>query len=69
MIRFDDMLTTRGARFGGAFDPEDVGVSSWGSLTLELTCDGGTARYASIEPGFGDGQLHIQPLTQLLECL
>lgn len=69
VIRFDDMLTTSGARFGQAFEPEDVGIATWGSLAMEINCLGGTVRYTSVEPGFAAGQQSVQPLTKLLDCL
>ncbi len=65
VFRFDDLLTTRGGRFGDAFDPDDVAELPWGSLELDLDCDGGTARYESSEPGFGQGQLTLVKLTEL----
>ena len=52
-------------RFGDAFDPNDVAELPWGSLELDLDCDGGTARYESSEPGFGQGQLTLVKLTEL----
>ncbi len=67
---FNELSTTRGARFGAAFDPNDVAVTPWGTLQLELDCASGTATYASDEAGFGSGQLSLVRLTAMagLEC-
>jgi hypothetical protein len=69
-LRVDNMMTTRGGIFGAPFDPAAVEEVSWGSLELEVSCDGGTATYASSEAGFGSGQLNIVKLTSMdgLEC-
>jgi hypothetical protein len=67
---FDDLLSTRGGVFGAAFDPTAVEVYSWGTLNLDIGCNGGTASYASIEQGFGSGELSLRRLTSLdgLSC-
>jgi len=40
-----------GAVFGPGFEPEDVELSPWGSLQLELDCSEGAASSAPVEPG------------------
>jgi hypothetical protein len=67
---FDEMLTTRGGAFGSGFDPATVEEISWGSLELDIACEGGVAAYSSIEEGFGDGSLNVVHLTTLdgLSC-
>ena len=67
---FDDLLSTRGGVFGAAFDPAAVEVYSWGTLNLDIRCNGGTASYASSEQGFGSGELSLRRLTSLdgLSC-
>ncbi len=65
VLVFDEMLTTRGARFGDAFDPADVDVQTWGSLQLDMGCNGGEATYASTEAGFGSGVLTLIRITGL----
>ena len=67
---FEDMLTTKGGIFGDDFDPATVETLPWGSLELDITCDGGTATYASTEEGFGSGVLNVVQLTSMdgLEC-
>lgn len=59
---FPDMITTAGPRFGAAYDPADFEELRWGRLELDLSCEGGEARYESTEAGFGSG---IFPLVQL----
>ena len=67
---FDNMLTTSGGLFGDAFDPALVTESTWGSLELELGCDGGVAYFSPTEAGFPEGQLDVVQLTSLagLDC-
>lgn len=61
-----DNLRPVGARFGSAFDPADVRLDSWGSLTLAFDgCDRATASYASRFPAFGSGTLRPVRLTRL----
>jgi hypothetical protein len=62
---FDDMLTTSGPIFGALFDPADFNELPWGSLELELQCDGGTASFDPSESGFPDGELNLQRLSVL----
>ncbi len=63
-IVFPMLQTTRGARFGEAFDPADVQRIDWGSLELVLDCDAGTLRYDSNQPAFGSGEYPLVPLTR-----
>ncbi len=61
---FPELLTTAGPRFGDAFDPEDFDTLPWGTLELDLSCEGGEARYAASETGFGQGSLQLVQLTR-----
>ncbi len=61
----DDMLTTSGGVFGPDFDPATVVKTRWGSLELDIDCNGGTATYSSTEQGFGNGVLNIRKLTTI----
>ncbi len=67
---FDDIQTTSGGIFGPAFDPQSVVYKPWGSLELDLSCEGGTATYSSTEEGFGSGTLNVVRLTNIdeLDC-
>jgi hypothetical protein len=67
---FEVMYTTSGGIFGPGFNHLDVDIVPWGSLELELACDGGTARFSSTEPGFPAGELNLVRLTVLdgIEC-
>jgi len=69
-LQFDQMFTTSGAVFGPGFEPEDVELSPWGSLQLDLDCSEGTASFVPVEPGFPDGSLNLVRLTYLdgLDC-
>ena len=62
---FDEMFTSSGGIFGPDFDPATVEYKSWGSLELDLTCEGGTATYSSTEEGFGSGTLNVTRLTSI----
>ena len=64
-VRFDEMLTTRGPRFGPTFDPNELELSRWGSLQLELGCDRGLATFEPTEPNFPAGVLDLTRLTRL----
>jgi len=64
-IEFPMLHSTNGGRFGGEFDPEDVEFINWGSLTLELDCQGGNVLFDSPLSGFGAGSLELDRLTHL----
>jgi hypothetical protein len=64
-IVFQELLSARGARFGEAFDPSDVTLEDWGSLTFNLTCDEGSAQYESDRLEFGSGSIEVSRLTLL----
>ncbi|MBX3725780.1 MAG: hypothetical protein KF823_07665 [Xanthomonadales bacterium] len=57
--------STRGGRFGAAFDPGQVERVDWGEVVLSIGCDGGPGDYASTVPGFGQGRQQLQRLTAL----
>ena len=63
---FDEMFTTSGGIFGPEFNPETVERTPWGSLELDLDCNGGTATYSSTEEGFGAGVLNVVRLTNVM---
>lgn len=62
-IVFEDLMATEGARFGEAFDPEDVEQFRWGELVLELDCLVGSAEYESVLSEFGSGAFDLERLT------
>lgn len=66
-LAIDDLHATRGARFGAAFDPDEVERFAWGTLDFGLQCGAGNARYASVIPAFGEGSFDLQRLTALHE--
>jgi hypothetical protein len=63
-IAFETLYAPRGARFGNAFDPDDVELVDWGRAELELTCNSGVLRFESKLPAFGSGQRDVQLLTR-----
>src|SRR5262249_5104673 len=64
-IVFEQMSRRHGPRFGAAYDPAAFQAEDWGSLTLQLDCNGGTAHYASNQSEFGSGDLTLTRLTKL----
>lgn len=55
---------TRGARFGSAFNPSDVAVTSWGTINLTFAdCDNVIIEYSSTISGYGAGTI---PMTRSL---
>jgi hypothetical protein len=64
-IVFDQLYRAHGPHFGTTFDPASFQADEWGSLTLQLDCNGGTAHYASSDGAFGSGDLSLTRLTQL----
>jgi hypothetical protein len=61
-----NVVITDGARFGAAFDPDDVNRVNWGTLTFRFTdCDHGSVSYAPVVAGFESGTLQIERLTNL----
>ncbi|MBX3725779.1 MAG: hypothetical protein KF823_07660 [Xanthomonadales bacterium] len=57
--------STRGGRFGAAFDPDQVERVDWGEVVLSIGCAGGPGDYASTVPGFSQGRQQLQRLTAL----
>ncbi|MCE7951240.1 MAG: hypothetical protein DYH18_09065 [Xanthomonadales bacterium PRO7] len=64
-IVFDQMAISKGPKFGAAYNKADLQQDDWGSLTLTLDCNGGTAHYASKQTAFGSGDLTLTRLTHL----
>lgn len=59
------VTVTNGAKFGPAFNPEDVNRANWGTLTLTFNnCSQGLLSYAS-SAGFGTGAIELTRLTNL----
>jgi hypothetical protein len=67
IIRFDDLHATRGARFGAAFEDDDVERFAWGHVEFNADCLGGSAAYESVLPDFGSGGFSLARLTGLFE--
>lgn len=68
---FEDILISRGTRFGDEFESEDVELLPWGSVRFEFdSCDTALVHYQSDLPGFGSGTLPNVRLTGLedLDC-
>ncbi|TVQ38692.1 MAG: hypothetical protein EA370_05585 [Wenzhouxiangella sp.] len=66
----NEVFTTRGGRFGPAFDQALYELISWGSMVLEFDdCDNGKVWYFS-DLGFGDGSFELSRLSNIagLRC-
>ena len=62
-ITFGDALLPSGARFGANFDPADVVLQSWGSLTMSFTdCNTGAMSYSGL---YGSGSQQLVRLTAI----
>ena len=69
-IHVEEMLITNGGIFGPQFNPDDVELTIWGSLTITFVdCDNATVEYVSVT-GLGSGVLNPIRLTEVagLEC-
>ncbi|MEN1728348.1 MAG: hypothetical protein AAGJ52_07895, partial [Pseudomonadota bacterium] len=62
-INLEGVLSARGARFGRAFDPDEVELFEWGAIQMNLSCLTGTADYQSILPEFGSGDFDLLRLS------
>ncbi|OAB61386.1 hypothetical protein AY599_24625 [Leptolyngbya valderiana BDU 20041] len=62
-IRLEGVVSARGARFGRAFEADDVELIDWGSIEMDLSCLTGTAGYESLLPGFGSGSFELVRLS------
>ena len=63
-IAIDDLYRTKGARFGATFNPNDVRVERWGSLSLVLTeCGRGKLAFTGPE-GFGSEVRDVEQISR-----
>jgi hypothetical protein len=63
-IVFPELHSAHGARFGEAFDPDDVQLVPWGELRMSLECNQGNAEFTSLLPEFDGGQRALVTLTR-----
>lgn len=62
---FEDTFITTGARFGPAFDPDDVQLDTWGTVEFVFTGDdSGLVQYTGPE-SFGTGTAEVAQLTKV----
>lgn len=56
-----NVVSTRGARFGSAFNPNDVQRPPWGTITVTVnSCESITLSYVSSVAGYGSGSIGMQ---------
>lgn len=70
-LEVDDMYIRSGAKWGPAFDPDDIQTTRWGAMRMIFNgCGSATLQYDS-GIGFGAGQLEMQRLTRLegMDCI
>ena len=68
---FDELLITRGTRFGDDFDSADVDLLPWGDANWTFeTCTTSTIVWTTGDPAFSSGQLQPDRLTRLesIDC-
>lgn len=63
-IVFDEVYITSGARFGEAFDTNDVELTVWGSAEFNLQCYEGTFSYNALDAAYGSGTYELVPITR-----
>lgn len=63
IIQVDEMLQTRGGRFGPDFDPGDVEQLPWGSARVELDCNYGKLDYEAQLETYGANKQTLFRLT------
>jgi hypothetical protein len=62
----DDMVITRGARYGAAFDPDDVERIPFGTVAMNFTdCNTGSVAMSPIVDGFGPVLLPMQRIVEV----
>jgi len=64
-ITFPDLRKTSGGHFGRSYLPGDIAQEPWGSLVLELDCDGGTARWHRLHSTDSAGRQNLVRLSHL----
>jgi WD40 repeat protein len=68
---FENLIMTRGARFGEDFASDDIEHIDWGSMQVYFSaCDLAEVEFDSVLPNFGSGTYNAERLTELhgLEC-
>lgn len=66
-VDFQEVLKPEGAKFGNAFDPDDVELLPWGMMSMQLACEAGTVSYDSSLGPFGSGAQDLQRLTRVAQ--
>ncbi|MEN1729721.1 MAG: hypothetical protein AAGJ52_14900, partial [Pseudomonadota bacterium] len=65
VVRFDELLLTRGTGFGTAFDPDSFDFEVWGELILDFhDCNSGVARWSGPEV-WGSGEQRFDRLIEI----
>jgi hypothetical protein len=65
-LTVDNLFSTAGTAYGSGFNPDDIKVLPWGTLTMEfLSCSMATLKYNSTA-GFGSGTLNMTRLSSLM---
>ncbi|MGY6554862.1 MAG: hypothetical protein ACXIUM_10110 [Wenzhouxiangella sp.] len=65
VLSIGELFQPVGARFGEAFDPEDIELLEWGSLHFVFADeDSGFVDWSAHSPAFGSGGFEIQRLTR-----
>jgi hypothetical protein len=63
-VLFSQVVTTTGASFGSAFDPNDVVFIPWGSVEFNFQCNVGQVSFQSNDDAYGSGEYQLIPITR-----
>lgn len=55
---------SQGTPFGSAFNPNDIQLSNWGSIEVNLQCTSGTFSYTANDTAYGSGGYDVVPITR-----
>lgn len=64
-LSFPILLQPVGGQFGRSYDPAQVTLHEWGTLSLELNCTRGRASFISNADGYSNGSQSLVALTRL----
>ncbi len=64
-VTFDQVFEVdQGTRFGTEFNADEIELSEWGSIELNLQCTTGTFKYTAIDSDYGTGEYSVEPITR-----
>jgi hypothetical protein len=62
---FDQVFEVgQGTRFGSQFNADEIELSEWGSIEVNLQCTTGSFKYDAIDSDYGSDEYGIEPITR-----